>query len=59
MNIDNKALIYFAEAWRDVVVDQIEEMHFLLCTVMPIQEADLCWHYLVRHYYHETPIAEA
>jgi hypothetical protein len=52
MLIDNETL-------EDAVVDLIEALHFLLATVMPLQDADLCWHYLVEHYYKGKPYAEA
>jgi|TARA_R110001599_G_scaffold71072_1_gene198481 hypothetical protein len=57
--IGGKGFDYYAQECRDQAVDTIEEIHFLLCTVMPIQEADLCWHYLVAHYYNKRPTAEA
>ena len=41
------------------MVDIIEECHFTLCTVMPIQDADLCWNYLVDHFYYTNHYGEA
>ena len=49
----------FSVEWRDTMVDVIEECHFALCTVMPIQDADLCWNYLVDHFYYTNHYGEA
>tara|TARA_R110000787_G_scaffold142168_3_gene255755 strand:- start:465 stop:662 length:198 start_codon:yes stop_codon:yes gene_type:complete len=49
---------HFAEEYRDTIVDVIEELHFALCRVMPLQDADLCWNYLVMHYYYDKPFGE-
>ena len=37
---------------RDDAVDIIEECHIMMILFMPIQDADLCWHYLGEHFYH-------
>lgn len=47
------------ETIEDEVVDLIEVLHLLLATVMPLQDADLCWHYLVEHYYYKNPYGES
>ena len=45
---------HFSLEWKDIMVDVIEECHFKLCTVMPLQDADLCWTYLVDHFYYSN-----
>jgi hypothetical protein len=59
MNIDKKVLKYFIQAYTDAIVDEIEESEQLIAMNLSVQEADLCWHYLVQHYYKKNPIAEA
>tara|TARA_R110000787_G_scaffold70792_1_gene157545 strand:+ start:984 stop:1154 length:171 start_codon:yes stop_codon:yes gene_type:complete len=50
---------HFAEQYKDSIVDAIEDIHLTLCESMPIQDADLCWGYLVLHYYYDKPFGEA
>ena len=49
----------FSVEWRDIMVDVIEECHFAVCRVMPIQDADLCWEYFVDHFYYRNYYGEA
>lgn len=45
--------------YKDAVVDTIEELHFMLCKMMPIQDADLCREYLIQHFYYDNHWGEA
>lgn len=49
----------YAISCKDEVVDKIEEIHLLLVSIMPIQDADLCREYLITHYYFKDPVAVA
>ena len=49
----------YAISCKDEVVDKIEEIHLLLDSIMPKQEADLCREDLITHYYFKDPVAVA